>query len=82
MPASRVPVENYWQPSELEICNSLETLHLTARKRRALHLEVDAPGHTVNWYFKTDGDIYFGVFHRVRAPHPVPDSHPRSLADS
>jgi hypothetical protein len=49
----------------LEIVESLETLHISARRLKFFRVDVDHVPKTLSWYFTTDGDIYFGIFYEV-----------------
>jgi len=54
--------ENYWKPSHHQVIDTLETLHVSPRKTKNLHVDIEQTNTKLSWYFKTDGDLYFGVF--------------------
>ncbi|KAK5972933.1 CRAL/TRIO domain-containing protein [Trichostrongylus colubriformis] len=62
--AEKVPPCDYWTPEDPELLNHLEHLHIPAKKSRHLTFDIVEP-KTLRWYFRTDGDIYFGVFFEV-----------------
>ncbi|CAJ0938101.1 unnamed protein product, partial [Mesorhabditis belari] len=63
VPAIKVPEEKYWQPTDNDILAVLESFPVPAR--RARHFIIEAKeGETLSWYFRTDGDLYFGVFYQ------------------
>uniref|UniRef100_A0AC34RFE6 CRAL-TRIO domain-containing protein n=1 Tax=Panagrolaimus sp. JU765 TaxID=591449 RepID=A0AC34RFE6_9BILA len=56
--------EEHWKPPSEKILAELETLHISAKKQKIFKIEVaeNSPRRTLAWYYKTDGDVYFGVF--------------------
>ncbi|CAD6187324.1 unnamed protein product [Caenorhabditis auriculariae] len=60
--AEKVEPKDYWTPSNTELVNALETFHVPARKTRHITLNLQT-AKTLSWYFRTDGDIYFGIFY-------------------
>ncbi|VDK50405.1 unnamed protein product [Cylicostephanus goldi] len=56
-----------------EIHGHMECFHIPARGRRQIVAEVTEPT-TLSWYFRTDGDIFFGVFFEAQST-PV-NNHP------
>lgn len=57
--------EDYWQPPSEDILSQLEILYIYARKQKVIKVEVvkNSLKRTLSWYFKNDGDIYFGIFY-------------------
>ncbi|XGW30302.1 hypothetical protein V3C99_009353 [Haemonchus contortus] len=62
----------YWTPENSELLHHLEHLHIPAKKTRYITLEISEP-KTLSWYFRTDGDIYFGVFYESK--HETKNEH-------
>uniref|UniRef100_A0A914RRS6 CRAL-TRIO domain-containing protein n=1 Tax=Parascaris equorum TaxID=6256 RepID=A0A914RRS6_PAREQ len=65
IPATKLSNEDFWKPSNLELLSTLETFHISPRKRRQIYIDVHEAGKQLSWYFITDGDIYFGIFYQV-----------------
>ncbi|CAI4228254.1 unnamed protein product [Auanema sp. JU1783] len=62
VPAVKVEHTDYWQPDQNEIINDLESVHVGARKNKHITVEINEPKE-IKWYFRTDGDVYFGIFY-------------------
>ncbi|VDL75446.1 unnamed protein product [Nippostrongylus brasiliensis] len=60
--AQKVPHNEYWVPENPELLHHLEHLHIPAKKTRHISLDITEP-KTLNWYFRTDGDVFFGIFY-------------------
>ncbi|EYC45138.1 hypothetical protein Y032_0437g1453 [Ancylostoma ceylanicum] len=58
--ASKPSQSEHWTADE-EVLNHLESFHIPARHHRHIAIEIHEP-NTLSWYFRTDGDIFFGVF--------------------
>uniref|UniRef100_A0AC34RQG6 CRAL-TRIO domain-containing protein n=1 Tax=Panagrolaimus sp. JU765 TaxID=591449 RepID=A0AC34RQG6_9BILA len=60
--------DEYWQPPSETILNQLENLHIYARKQKIIKIQIDenSTKKTLSWYFKNDGDIYFGIFYDLK----------------
>uniref|UniRef100_A0A1I7XGB9 CRAL-TRIO domain-containing protein n=1 Tax=Heterorhabditis bacteriophora TaxID=37862 RepID=A0A1I7XGB9_HETBA len=59
--AEKVSLNEYWKPDDQELLNNLEVFHVQARKYKYYSIEIFEP-KKLSWYFRTDGDIFFGVF--------------------
>lgn len=64
IPAMKLSNEDFWKPTNLELLSTLETFHISPRKSRQIHIDVNEAGKQLSWYFITDGDIYFGIFYQ------------------
>uniref|UniRef100_A0A183CZS1 CRAL-TRIO domain-containing protein n=1 Tax=Gongylonema pulchrum TaxID=637853 RepID=A0A183CZS1_9BILA len=49
--------------TDQDLLNSLETIVISPKKRRQIHVDVKESAK-LQWYFISDGDIYFGVFYQ------------------
>uniref|UniRef100_A0A914WN11 CRAL-TRIO domain-containing protein n=1 Tax=Plectus sambesii TaxID=2011161 RepID=A0A914WN11_9BILA len=64
-PAIKVVEADYWRPSENDpSLDEMESLHVNARRRKMIPVNVSKAGTRIAWYFHTDADIYFGVFYQ------------------
>uniref|UniRef100_A0A1I8A580 CRAL-TRIO domain-containing protein n=1 Tax=Steinernema glaseri TaxID=37863 RepID=A0A1I8A580_9BILA len=64
VPAIQLKPEDYWKPTEHKVIETLETIHISSRKSKHLRVTVEQPDSKLAWYFRTDGDVYFGVFYQ------------------
>ncbi|TKR81057.1 hypothetical protein L596_014996 [Steinernema carpocapsae] len=65
LPAVTLKQEEYWKPTDFKTIETLETIHVSPRKMKNLHVDVEQQNNAkLTWYFKSDGDIYFGVFYQ------------------
>ncbi|GMT04312.1 hypothetical protein PENTCL1PPCAC_26486, partial [Pristionchus entomophagus] len=62
IPAQKQSEDKYWKPKDNVVLDALETIHVHARKKKFIRVDVDEVGKKISWYFRTDGDVYFGVF--------------------
>uniref|UniRef100_A0A0N4ZP67 CRAL-TRIO domain-containing protein n=1 Tax=Parastrongyloides trichosuri TaxID=131310 RepID=A0A0N4ZP67_PARTI len=62
VPAKILKEHEYWKPKNPKILDILEPLHVGARKNKLICIQIETPKE-LGWYFKTDGDIYFGIFY-------------------
>ncbi|KHJ77242.1 hypothetical protein OESDEN_23138 [Oesophagostomum dentatum] len=53
-----------WTGNSQEVLNHLESFRIPARNRSHITAEITEP-RTLSWYFRTDGDIFFGVFYEA-----------------
>ncbi|KAE9550019.1 hypothetical protein FO519_006769 [Halicephalobus sp. NKZ332] len=69
IPAIKMSPEDYWQPPNEKILEQLEPIHVSAKKQKIFKIEIpeNSPRKTLSWYYKCDGDIYFGVL--FDSPH-------------
>ncbi|KAK6060311.1 hypothetical protein COOONC_02033 [Cooperia oncophora] len=63
--AERVLPSEYWTPENSDLIHHLEHLHIPAKKTRHITVEICEP-KMLRWYFRTDGDVYFGVFYESK----------------
>ncbi|KAI1706359.1 CRAL/TRIO domain-containing protein [Ditylenchus destructor] len=74
IPSDKRSPSKYWQPSdEIDLPESLETIHISPRKSKNFRISVDKENYLLNWYFRTDGDVYFGVFYEPLSAKSVKD---------
>ncbi|GMT32998.1 hypothetical protein PFISCL1PPCAC_24295, partial [Pristionchus fissidentatus] len=62
IPAVKKSEDEYWKPKDTVVLDALESMHIAARKRKHVKVDVNEVGKKISWYFRTDGDVYFGVF--------------------
>uniref|UniRef100_A0A0N5B3M0 CRAL-TRIO domain-containing protein n=1 Tax=Strongyloides papillosus TaxID=174720 RepID=A0A0N5B3M0_STREA len=62
IPAKKLHEHEYWQPKYPKILTTLEQLHVGARKNKLICIDIETPKQ-LGWYFRTDGDVYFGIFY-------------------
>lgn len=62
-PAVKPEPDQFCNQPKLEFLKTLETIHISPRKARQFHIDVTEPGKTISWYYSTDNEIFFGVFH-------------------
>lgn len=63
--AEKIPQSEYWIPENPDLLHHLEHFHIPAKKTRHISLDILEP-KTLSWYFRTDGDVFFGIFYEVR----------------
>lgn len=64
-PALKPNSEEYQKTLDTALIRSLETFCVSPKKRRQFYVDVQEGGTELQWYYITDGDIYFGVFYEV-----------------
>ncbi|KAF8386089.1 hypothetical protein PRIPAC_75231 [Pristionchus pacificus] len=62
IPAIKKSEDEYWKPKDNVLLDSLESIHVHARKKKHIRVDVNEVGKKISWYFRTDGDVYFGIF--------------------
>ncbi|CEF61840.1 CRAL-TRIO domain and GOLD domain-containing protein [Strongyloides ratti] len=62
IPSKKLQENEYWKPKYPKILTLLEPLYVGARKNKYICIHVETP-KKLGWYFKTDGDVYFGIFY-------------------
>jgi len=65
IPAVKMTEGDYWQAPSEKVLDQLEMLHVSAKKQKIFKVDIpeNSPIKTLSWYYRSDGDIYFGVFH-------------------
>jgi hypothetical protein len=64
IPAVHIAQEDYWKPPSDLLLTLLESFHVSAKKQKFFKIEIpeNQQRKTLSWYFKNDGDIFFGIF--------------------
>ncbi|KAH7714102.1 CRAL/TRIO domain-containing protein [Aphelenchoides avenae] len=63
IPAEKLSPEREWQPPSQLVLKTLEPTQIPSRKTKVFRINVDGGKKVISWYFRTDGDVYFGVFY-------------------
>lgn len=60
---------DYWQAPSEKVLDQLEPIHVSAKKQKIFKIDIpeNSPTKTLSWYYRSDGDIYFGVFYDTAA---------------
>lgn len=70
--AEKIPQSEYWIPENPDLLHHLEHFHIPAKKTRHISLDILEP-KTLSWYFRTDGDVFFGIFYEPK--HEAKNEH-------
>lgn len=70
IPAKAVPECRYYQFDKENEPKPDDLLHLkvNAGRRKLVHIHISESPTKLSWYFKTDGELEFGIFHK---PHNI-----------
>ncbi|MFH4974152.1 hypothetical protein AB6A40_000861 [Gnathostoma spinigerum] len=62
--ANKFTPDLFWSIKSDEVLEHLEVVQIAPRKTRQIYVDIEETGLQISWYFSTDGDVFFGVFHQ------------------
>jgi hypothetical protein len=68
------PPEIVFSDDMVEI-DALNTISVHARHRKVIPIEVTHANAKLRWYFRTDGEVWFGIFRPPAGSNDTPDNH-------